>query len=97
MSTRHVAARNLPWRLCAVSLFLAASVVRGAAQNLIPQPSFAAPRALEAWTIQQPAGTSVRLDPTVGRSGQSSVAIETLSGQEQDSCSRTSSGGWSTI
>ena len=35
MSTRRTAARNLPWLFCVLSLFLAASAVRGAEQNLI--------------------------------------------------------------
>jgi len=85
MSIRRTAARNLPWLFCVLSLFLAASAVRGAEQNLISQPSFEAPRALDAWTIQQPAGTSVRLDTTVGRSDKTSVVIETAAGQEKDS------------
>ena len=85
MSTRRAVVRNLPWLSCVLPLFVAASVVRGAEQNLISRPSFEAPRALDAWTIQQPAGTSVRLDTTVGRSGKTSVVIETAAGQEKDS------------
>ena len=85
MSTRRTAPRNLPRLFCVPSLFLAASAVRGAEQNLISQPSFEAPRALDAWTIQQSAGTSVRLDTTVGRSGKTSVVIETAAGQEKNS------------
>ena len=79
---KHTAIRSL--LLCALSLFLTTSVVRCAEKNLIPQALFEDPKALDPWTIQQLPGTSVRLDSSVGRSGKSSVSIETFSGNEKD-------------
>ncbi|MGO8746867.1 MAG: hypothetical protein ACLQNE_12850 [Thermoguttaceae bacterium] len=58
--------------------------VECAERNLVPDSSFEEPRILEAWSVQEPAGTSVRLDRTVARTGKSSLCIETLPGHEED-------------
>ena len=70
---KHPAIRSL--LLCALSLFLTASVVRCAEQNLIPQASFEDPKALDPWTIQQLPGTSVRLDSSVGHFVQTTLSL----------------------
>lgn len=59
--------------------------IDGAEGNIVPDPSFENSKALDAWSVQRPNGTTVRLDRAVARSGKSSVLIETLPGHEQDS------------
>ncbi len=73
-----------------LSMLLAAwmlteGVVRSDEPNLILQASFEEPRALDGWAPQQPPGTSVRVDTSVGHSGKSSVLIETQPGSEKES------------
>jgi hypothetical protein len=64
---------------------LSEGVLRSDEPNLIPQASFGEPHALEGWALQQPPGTSVRVDTSAGHSGKSSVLIETQPGSEKDS------------
>jgi hypothetical protein len=64
---------------------LTEGVVRSDEPNLILQASFEEPRALDGWAPQQPPGTSVRVDTSVGHSGKSSVLIETQPGSEKES------------
>ncbi len=59
--------------------------VCGAEASFVADPSFEAPSTLDAWRVQRPAGTTVAIDPTMARTGKSSIEIQTSSGREQES------------
>ena len=89
-ATATLVQKRLPVIRNSVSLLVAPLLlwmpfpVECAERNLVPDSSFEEPRILEAWSVQEPAGTSVRLDRTVARTGKSSLCIETLPGHEED-------------